>query len=108
MVIQDDSGELEYRGTKWKVVLPENAVAQGARWVYVSTYLYYTELPTTAVYRQVGIYSGLTKAEGVSNSKYALLPSDVSNAGLLEVIDNRKPEYRSGDMREYLKILIEF
>ena len=108
LVVPDNAGALEYRATKWKIVSAENAVAQGARWVYVSTYLYYTELSTSLIYRQVGLYSGLTRAEGVSETKYALVPSEVASPGLLEAIDYRKPVYRSADMRESIKIIIEF
>ena len=108
LVVQDNIGELDYRGTKWKVVDAANASVEGARWVYISAYLSYNELPTNVVYRQVGVYSGLTKAVGVLSSKYALNVNEVADAGLLEVIDNRKPVYRSADLREHMKLIIEF
>lgn len=108
LVVQDDSGALEYRGTRWKIVSREEAPREGARWVYLSAYLSYNELPTDIVYRQMGVVSGLEKVEGVSDSKFVLLPEEVESQGLLEVIDNRRPVYRDADIREHLKIIIEF
>ena len=48
MVIPDDNGELVYRDTKWKIVPADQAYEKGARWVYVSTHVSYTELTTNA------------------------------------------------------------
>lgn len=108
LVKPDDNGSLEYRGTNWKIVSPEDAVAEGARWVYASADLTYNELPVTKPYRQVGLISGLKKASSVQADKYALLPNQVADTGLLEVIDNRKPVYRDTDVREKIKIVLEF
>ena len=108
MVVQDDNGSLEYRGVNWRIVSPTDAVTEGARWVYISTELSYDELPTNKPYRQVGIYTGLKKAGSVQGNVYNLLPNQVSDKGLLEVIDFRKPVYRDSDVREKLKIILEF
>ena len=108
LVIQDDNGSLEYRGVNWRIVSPDDAITQGARWVYVSTELSYDELPTDKPYRQVGIYTGLRKSESVKGNVYNLLPNQVVDKGLLEVIDYRKPVYRDTDVREKLKIILEF
>lgn len=108
LVVPDDSGDLEYRSTKWKIVTEEEAPKQGARWVYISSYLSYNELPTDIAYRQIGVVSGVEAKEGIPSSKFALLPEEVEKEGLLEVIDNRKPVYRDMDIREHLKLIIEF
>lgn len=108
LVIPDESGDLEYRNTRWKIVTEAEAPEKGARWVYISSYLSYNELPTDIVYRQIGVVSGLKAIEGIPSSKYALLPDEVEKAGLLEVIDNRKPVYRDMDIREHMKLIIEF
>ena len=92
MVVQDDT----------------DAVTEGARWVYISTELSYDELPTDKPYRQVGIYTGLKKSSSVQGNVYNLLPNQVTDKGLLEVIDFRKPVYRDSDVREKLKIILEF
>ena len=108
LVVQDDDGTLEYRGSKWKMVEPENALAEGARWIYLSTTLTYNELPTSLPYRQVGIYTGLSAVEGIPESQYVLLPEEVSDTGILEILDNRKPVYRDSDVRETIKLILEF
>lgn len=108
MVIQDDKGTLTYRNTKWRVVDKKDALKQGARWVYISTELSYDDLPTEKPYRQIGVVSSLTKASGVEAGKDALIPSEVEDAGILEVIDNRKPTYRDTDVKEKIKLILEF
>ncbi len=108
MVVQDDAGTLDYRNVKWRVVDPENAVKEGARWVYVATGLSYNELPVENPYRQIGVHTGLKPVEGVLSTLYALLPNQVSDEGLLEVIDYRKPVYRDMDVRERIKLILEF
>ena len=108
MVIQDDEGSIEYRGTRWRSLGVEEAIEVGSRWVYISTVLTYNELPVSAPYRQVGIYTGLKTLESVPDGKYALLPEDVEDVGLLEILDNRKPVYRDYDVRELIKIILEF
>jgi hypothetical protein len=109
LVVPDDvSGTLEYRGTKWRIVADEDAVKEGARWVYIFSELSYNELPTTVPYRQVGAYTGIVLNDSVNPAKYAVLPSEVKDSGILEILDNRKPVYRDDDVREKLKIIVEF
>ncbi len=85
LVVQDNvNGTLEYRGTKWRIVPESDAIKEGARWVFISTELTYNELPTTVPYRQVGVFTGLRRASGVSTAKYALLPNEVADNGILE------------------------
>ncbi len=44
-------------------------------------------------YRQIGLYSGLEMANGVDSNLELLTPSQVSNPGYLEMIDNRPISY---------------
>lgn len=108
MVVQDNTnGTIAYQNTKWSIVTPSNAYTQGAKWVYVSATINYDELPL-GYYRQVGVFSGLQLANGVSGSQLALLPAQVSNVGTLEVIDNRQPSNRQTNQKETLSVVIEF
>jgi len=102
----ESNGGIYYRG-QWyaKTTDPNEAKSGGYKWVYLSTIIAYDELPLQT-YRQVGVYVGLQKAKGVDKSN--LLPSEVADPGTLEVIDNRKPQYRSIDQREKLSVIIEF
>lgn len=108
LVKPDPTGELTYRSTKWKIITPDQAIAQGARWVYTSTVLSYEELPTNVSYRQVATYTGLVRKTGVDANKYNLAASEVHDPGIIEVLDNRTPIYRDADQRETLVIIVEF
>ena len=108
MVVPDEiNGTIVYRNTKWRIVDQAQALTNGARWVYVEANILYTELPL-GWYRQVGLYSGLQKAVGVSGSKYNLLPSEVLDNGVLEVVDNRQPSNRQSDQKDKLTLVLEF
>lgn len=101
------NGTINYKSQSWRVVGYDEALRLGAKWVYLSAVIEYDELPLTT-YRQIGIYSGLVKASSVPEGKTNLLPSEVANPGILEIIDNRKPTYRELDRREMISTIIEF
>ena len=103
----EEHGEITYRGGSWKIIDREQALEEGARWVYVMSYIAYEEFSTDIVYRQIGLITGL-KPTGGKETEPALQPEDVENEGLLEVIDNREPVYRGIDQREQLSIIREF
>lgn len=108
LVVQDDNGSLTYRDTKWRIVKPEEAVDEGSRWVFLSAGLAYNELPADLPYRQIGVYTGLKTKDEISEAIYSLLPNQVEDPGLLEVIDFRKPVYRDTDVRERIQLILEF
>lgn len=108
LVVPDDSGQITYNKRRWSVVPKEQALEKGARWVYISTYLAFDEVPTDLAYRQIGCITGVKKKPEINESQAALKPSEVLDAGILEVLDNRKPIYREIDKRELLGIIIEF
>lgn len=107
MVVPDDSGEIIYRDTRWKAIPADQAKAKGAKWVYIESTIRYDELPLGR-YRQVGVYTNIKLKSGVSPSKFNLLPSEVEDHGLLEVIDNRTDSNRQIDQREVLSLVLEF
>ncbi len=107
VVLDNDNGTIVYRDSKWRIVPADQALTEGARWVYIETYLMYDELPLTP-YRQIGVFSRLQKANGVATNKAALLPADVSSPGIMEVVDNRKAVNRQIDMKEQLSLILEF
>ncbi len=107
LVVPDEEGTIAYRDKRWRVVPADKAIEEGARWVYIDCYLRYDELPLSD-YRQIGVISRLKPAEGVPPGKYNLLPEEVADAGILEVIDNRKKVPRQIDQKEMLSLVIEF
>ena len=110
LVIPDDTGtgELSYQNRRWKIVPYDQAIAKGARWVYISTYIAYNEFPTDLVYRQIGVFTGLKVKSSVTSSSFALTPDQVESQGIPEALDNRTPIYREADQRERLTLIIEF
>lgn len=107
LVVPDDNGDINYRDSRWRIVPPDQALAQGARWVYVDTYIRYTELPIVP-YRVVCVISNLLPTADVAPGKTALLPNEVLDAGIVEVVDNRGAVNRQVDQREQLSMVIEF
>lgn len=108
LVKPDDNGTLVYRDTKWKIYQPTEGYDNGCRWVYVTATISYEELPVDKSYRQIGIVTGVVPKEGIPVGKYNLLPSEVIDEGVLEVLNNRKPIIRSADLRETLNMVVEF
>ena len=84
LVKPDPEGELVYRNIKWKIISPSEALTEGARWVYLSSSIAYTEFPVSISYRQVAVFTGLTRADEVDAGKYNLLPSEVDDPVLLK------------------------
>lgn len=104
----DGTGELTYRNSRWKIVPYDKALEKGARWVYVSSFIAYSEFPTDMSYRQIAVFTRLKVADDTASGKSNLLPEEVADPGIIEVIDNRTPVYREADQREKLVVIIEF
>lgn len=108
MVVPDEvNGTIMYKKTKWRIVNEKDAMKEKCRWVYLTSFIYYDELPLKT-YHQVGIYTGLQLQPGVATGAVNLLPEQVKDPGLLEIIDFRAGITRSMDMREQLGMIIEF
>ena len=107
LVIPDEEGTVVYRDRIWRKITPEEAIQKDAHWVYLEASIYYDELPARA-YRQIGIYSMVTLNDGVPENKSVLLPADIKNTGILEILDNRKVVTRNEDSRDTFSLIIEF
>lgn len=92
-------------GTKWLVISEANAYTERARYVYISTTILPTDLPT-GDYRQVGVFTGVVPQDGIT--KPNLLPSEVQKPGVLEVLDNRVKSTRTNTTKETLSFIIQF
>lgn len=113
LVVEDAAAapavSIVHKGVRYRIVDPglENPYEAGARKVFVEATFAYDELPVVA-FRQIGVFSGLTRASGVASSKIALLPTEVASVGVIEVIENRPPVYRDPNEAETFGFLIEF
>ena len=107
LVVPDEDGTVVYRDRTWRKISPAEAIQLKAHWVYIEASIYYDELPARA-YRQIGVYSMVTLKEGVAENSSVLLPDDIENTGVLEVLDNRKVVTRNDDSRDTFSMIIEF
>lgn len=107
LVIPDDAGTISYRESNWKIVPKDDAYTQKAKWVYIETTIRYDELPL-GFYRQIGVYTGLKLKSTTEAGQTALLPDQVEDPGILEIVDNRGPSNRLADQKEKLTLIIEF
>lgn len=108
LVVPDENGSLVYRDSRWKIIAQDKALDKGARWVYLSASLNYNELPIDISYRMIGINTGITRKSGISKDKYVLEADEISDKGITEIIDFRRPIYRETGQREELAVVIEF
>lgn len=104
LVVADAGGAITFGGDTYLEVAPEDAYTVGATHVYVEAQLDGTWAPLGS-YRQVGFFTGLTKTAGAVG---ILLPNNVLDPGILEVIDNRQPSYRKADTLDVIAHLLQF
>lgn len=107
LVVQDESGELLYEGTRWRLCTEADAYIAGAVHVYVDTVLTSDELPLQT-FRQVGLVSSLSLKSETNPNKYHLLPSEVDSPGVLQVVSNRVPVARQLGQSQKLSFIISF
>jgi len=98
---------IDYVSTKWLVVPQETALQDFVNHVYIETNIYSADLPL-GEYRQIGVFTGLTPSEDVPDGKIVLLPTEVSDVGVLEVLDNRQKTTRLENSKETLSYILKF
>lgn len=109
LVVQDDEeGTIRYLDHMYRPVSLSEAYEEGARWVYCYTALEYSEVPVGISYRTIALVSGLQRAEGVPEAKYALYGEEIVDVGITEIIDNIQPVYRRANKKEKIGIIAEF
>lgn len=101
-----DSDVITYEGQDWVLISDENALTNGARYVYLNVTINPGDFPYV-VYRQVGIYQGVTPAV-TTNTSNILLPNQVSDYGTLIGYDNRLSQRYSNNMRILEKFVLKF
>lgn len=107
LVLPDQDGTVIYRDSIWRRITPEEAIQRQAHWVYIETSIYYDELPDVN-YRQIGVFSRVKLKEGISPTKQVILPEEIADTGVLEVLDHRKVVTRNEDSKDTFSMIIEF
>ena len=107
LVVPDDEGTLVYREKSWRKVSVEEAIQHKARWVYIEASIYYDEFKATA-YRQIGVHSMVPLQDEVPENTSVLLPNQIKNQGILEILDQRKVVNRNEDSKDTFSMIIEF
>ncbi len=107
LVVPDDEGTVVYRDQTWRKISPEEAIELEAHWVYIEASILYDELPAVE-YRQIGVFSRVSLNDEVPANKSILLPEDIKNTGILEILDQRKVVTRNEDSKDTFSMIIEF
>lgn len=105
LVIPSEDGDIEYSNIKFKTLNLEQALKLKSRWVLVETSIFFEELPPVS-YRQIGLYS-MVKPKPGFESKRVLLPEEIEDVGILEVLNNRKVVTRQSDTKDRYFMVIE-
>lgn len=106
-VIPDATGSIVFRDTKWSEVAESDIYAKQARYLYLSTTLYYDKVPIVN-YRQIGIIENPVDTSG-NICKDDYYPADaISSQGFLHFIDNRRVVTRDVSQYEIISVIIEF
>ena len=107
LVVPDEEGTVVYRDRTWRKISAEEAIRLQAHWVYIEASVYYDELPARE-YRQIGVFSMVKLKDGIPENKSVLLPDDIENTGILEILDQRKVVTRNEDSRDTFSMIVEF
>ena len=102
------SGEdITHLGTKYEFVADGNAIAEGARYLYLLARFDPTSGQPYDTFRQVALFSNLVPASGHESDSW-LAPANVSSEGLLEYLDNDVSTIMTETRLEVIEIMIEF
>lgn len=102
------SGEdITHLGTKYEFVADEDAITEGARYLYMLARFDPTSGQPYDTFRQVAMYSNLVPGTGHESDSW-LAPANVSSEGLLEYIDNDVATIMTETRLEVIEIMIEF
>jgi hypothetical protein len=82
-------------------------IAEGCRAVFIAAWIRYDELPLYP-YRVIGVFNRVTTIEGVNPGKLSLLPNEILDFGILELIEYRRSVSRDQDQKEYISVVVEF
>lgn len=107
LVVPDADGTVIYRDKIWRRITADEAIRLQAHWVYIEATMYFDELPDDC-YRQIGVFSRVKLKDGVSPMKQVILPEEIEDTGVLEILDYRKVVTRNEDTKDTFSMIVEF
>lgn len=103
-----ESGEdITHLGQKYAFVADENAIDEGARFLYLLTRLDPTSGQPYDNFRQTAVFTNVVPASGHGTDSW-LEPNDVDDSGLMEYLANDIVTTMASTRLEVIEIMIEF
>lgn len=110
-VVEDELGELAvYRNNElihFSFISPTEAIDQNISSIFIEGQFLPAEVGDEVVYRQVGIFSHLTPAEGYESADI-LTPANITDIGFLEWISHQEPVYIQPNQINTIQVIITF
>jgi len=105
----EEGNAIFHGGKKYRIIPYDDAVDKVARWLYLFVWLDPGDFNGyEGEYRQAGLFSRLEKMEDIPEDKHDLIPEEVKDVGILEVLSNRVPEHIGGEVSRAVSFMIEF
>lgn len=101
-----DNGDFSYRGQDYALVDDEDAIDELARFIYMKAEFHPAQGQPYGTYRQRAVLTDLVAAEGHSNDLW-LDPSDVTDQGVTELLENDTPAYQSLEKYHVVPVVLE-
>jgi hypothetical protein len=99
--------DVTVRGQGYKYVLPVDAVAEFARFLYIRARFDPSEDQPYNTFRQIAIFSNLEPTQAHSSDLW-LAPANVLDVGVCEYIENNAPTVMNLNRQEVIQVIIEF
>lgn len=100
-------GDFTHLSQDYAYVTDDNALTEGARYLYLSTTFDPSAGEPYGDFRQVGVFSNLAPAVGYESATY-LDPANVTASGTLEYLDNATVATMGPTRQEVIEIVIEY
>ena len=99
--------DVTVRGQGYKYVLPADAIAEFARFIYIRARFDPSEDQPYATFRQIAIFSNLEPTQAHASDLW-LAPANVLDVGVMEYVENNGPTVMNLNRQEVIQVIIEF
>ena len=99
--------DVTVRGQGYKYVLPNDAIAEFARFIYIKARFDPSEDQPYATFRQIAIFSNLEPTQAHINDLW-LAPANVLDVGVIKYLENNAPTVMNLNRQEVIQVMIAF